>query len=218
MLARDGDVFGKPTGDTLRFEEIAGLVEVEILKEGAGIVGARLTSPEPFKRGDDVASARVAEACGIDATDLAIVNHSPCVATAGLPFVFAEVNSAGALSVASPVTDAFARHFPAADVAGICLYACVPKDQADVQARVFAPLHGVPEDPATGSANVALVGLRASVAAGDDLEFDHVVAQGADMGRPSLLYAGAEKANGVVTATRVGGRCVPVMKGALSLS
>jgi trans-2,3-dihydro-3-hydroxyanthranilate isomerase len=38
------------------------------------------------------------------------------------------------------------------------------------------------------------------------------------MGRPSLLHAEAEKNNGTVTATYIGGRCVPVMSGTIELT
>ena len=37
------------------------------------------------------------------------------------------------------------------------------------------------------------------------------------MGRPSLLHAEAEKKAGVVIATYIGGRCVPVMSGSIEL-
>jgi trans-2,3-dihydro-3-hydroxyanthranilate isomerase len=37
------------------------------------------------------------------------------------------------------------------------------------------------------------------------------------MGRPSILQAEAEKKNGIVTATFIGGRCVPVMSGSIEL-
>ena len=38
------------------------------------------------------------------------------------------------------------------------------------------------------------------------------------MGRPSLLIAEADKTDGTVTATRIGGRCVPVMSGTLTIN
>jgi len=139
------------------------------------------------------------------------------VATAGLPFAFAEVNSREKLAEAAPRLDVFTKLLPAERAAGLCLYVHAAGSAVDVQARVFAPLHGVPEDPATGSANVALAGLLASIAPGEDLTFEHTVAQGLDMGRPSLLFASADKVGGTVTATYVGGRCVPVMEGILRL-
>jgi trans-2,3-dihydro-3-hydroxyanthranilate isomerase len=83
---------------------------------------------------------------------------------------------------------------------------------------MFAPLHGIPEDPATGAANVALIGLLAQLRPEPDLQLAKKIAQGVDMGRPSLLEARADKTAGVVTATYIGGSCVPVMRGVLDLA
>jgi trans-2,3-dihydro-3-hydroxyanthranilate isomerase len=82
---------------------------------------------------------------------------------------------------------------------------------------MFAPLHGVSEDPATGSANVALAGLLASLRPEPDLSLRIRVAQGFEMGRPSLLDASAEKRGGEVTETRIGGSCVAVMAGTITI-
>ena len=54
---------------------------------------------------------------------------------------------------------------------------------------MFAPLKGIPEDPATGSANVALIGLLAKLRPEPDLQLSKTIAQGVEMGRPSLLEA-----------------------------
>jgi trans-2,3-dihydro-3-hydroxyanthranilate isomerase len=83
---------------------------------------------------------------------------------------------------------------------------------------MFAPHHGIPEDPATGSANVALIGLLAKLRDEPDVGISRTIAQGVEMGRPSLLQAEAEKHDGIVTATYIGGRCVPVMSGTLELA
>ena len=82
---------------------------------------------------------------------------------------------------------------------------------------MFAPLLGVPEDPATGSANVALAGLLASLRSAPDLTLQLRIAQGVDMGRPSLLEATAEKRDGRITGMWIGGKCVPMMRGSLEL-
>jgi trans-2,3-dihydro-3-hydroxyanthranilate isomerase len=88
----------------------------------------------------------------------------------------------------------------------------------DIQCRMFAPLHGIPEDPATGGANVALIGLLAHHRREADLVLAKTIGQGFDMGRPSILEASAEKKAGTVTATYIGGRCVPMMKGTIDLT
>jgi len=216
VLAQMADVFGKPPGDTFKFEEAAGLVKIELLKSVDGINGARLKSPTPFEIMDLVSSEMIAACCSLDPADIELLRQRPCIATAGLPFAFAEVTSREALATAKPQHDKFEEFLPAEQAAGICLY-CHGGGAVDMQARVFAPLHGVPEDPATGSANVALIGLLASNASVPDGTLERTVAQGVDMGRPSLLFTAAEKVGGTVTATFVGGRCVPVMEGTLTL-
>jgi trans-2,3-dihydro-3-hydroxyanthranilate isomerase len=81
----------------------------------------------------------------------------------------------------------------------------------------FAPLHGVFEDPATGSANVALVGLLAHLRPEASLRLEAAIGQGVDLGRPSRMRAVAEKEDGVVTRTFIGGDCKPVMSGWIDL-
>jgi predicted PhzF superfamily epimerase YddE/YHI9 len=49
--------------------------------------------------------------------------------------------------------DVFRSHLPRDEVTGIHLYVEDAEEGADFQSRMFAPLHGVFEDPATGSAN-----------------------------------------------------------------
>ena len=91
------------------------------------------------------------------------------------------------------------------------------RDGFDLQVRMFAPLYGIPEDPATGSGNVALAGLLASLRPEPDLKLALRIAQGIDMGRPSVLEAGAEKRGGKVIGMTLGGRCVPMMRGTLEV-
>ena len=82
---------------------------------------------------------------------------------------------------------------------------------------MFAPLGGVLEDPATGSANAALAALLTSLAPGVNLNLMYEIEQGIEMGRPSRSIATARKTGeGPVSAT-VAGDCVPVMRGWLDL-
>jgi trans-2,3-dihydro-3-hydroxyanthranilate isomerase len=217
VLAGLGQVYGRPIGDPLLFEEKAGLVPLALLREGGAIVGARLTAPRPMSRGEDVAIDIVAAACGVAVDDIETRHHSPCVASCGTAFIFAELKTERALAVAQPRSEIFARHFPVDGATGIHLYLPDGKGGVDIRARMFAPLHGVPEDPATGSANVALVGLLASLRPEPELSLNLRIIQGVEMGRPSLLEASAEKRDGKVVETRIGGRCVAVMAGTIEI-
>jgi trans-2,3-dihydro-3-hydroxyanthranilate isomerase len=82
---------------------------------------------------------------------------------------------------------------------------------------MFAPLDGVPEDPATGSANVALGALLASYDPAPDGSFRWRIAQGVEMGRPSVLEVVAEKRDGAVVEARVGGTSVLVSEGEIEV-
>jgi len=106
---------------------------------------------------------------------------------------------------------------PTSLATGIHLYVEAATPVADIEARMFAPLYGVTEDPATGSANVALIALLATLRAEPDLRLARRISQGVDMGRPSLLIASAEKRAGKVVAAHIGGSCVPVMSGVITL-
>ncbi len=219
VLARQGECHGRPiTGDTLAFEEIAGLVRIDLFKQGSAVVGARLAAPQPLSVGDTIAREIVAEACTIAATDIETRHHEPCIAGCGMPLVMVELKDLKALAAAQPRGDVFARHLPTKRATGIHLYVHTGRDGIDIQSRMFAPLHGVPEDPATGSANVALIGLLAQLRPEPDLRLEKIIAQGIEMGRPSRLEALAEKSAGKVTATYIGGRCVPMMQGVIALA
>jgi trans-2,3-dihydro-3-hydroxyanthranilate isomerase len=217
VVATSGTAYGRAVGNPIIFEEKAGLVPIEVLREGSAIIGARLTAPRKLVRGAEIATEAVAAACSLAAGDIETVHHAPCTASCGTPFIFAEVKSRDALTKAAPRRDVFAQHFPVDGATGIHLYLRDRNDGIDIRSRMFAPLHGVPEDPATGSANVALVGILASLRAEPDLSLRIAIAQGVEMGRPSLLEAEADKRGGEVVETRIGGRCIPVMSGRIDV-
>jgi trans-2,3-dihydro-3-hydroxyanthranilate isomerase len=213
VLAREGNVFGRSiSGSSLVFEEIAGLVTMELRKDGA-----RLSAPQPLNIADQVAPGVVAEACSISVSDIDLRNHAPCVASCGAPFVLAELKSREALAAARHNVASFNASLPRDYATGVHLYVRTPDDLVDIQSRMFAPLHGIPEDPATGSANVALIGLLAQLAPEANLTLSRRIGQGFDMGRPSIMEAQAMKRDGNIMETLIGGSCVEVMRGVLSL-
>ena len=73
------------------------------------------------------------------------------------------------------------------------------------------------EDPATGSAAVALAGYLGGRASGPDGTRSWIVEQGFEMGRPSLLYLEADMSRGSIAAVRLGGTAVRVLEGTLPL-
>ena len=83
--------------------------------------------------------------------------------------------------------------------------------------RMFAPYHGVAEDPATGSAAGPLavhLARHGRIGFGDEIE----IRQGEEIGRPSRLYARAEGSADKVERVLVGGSAVIVARGEYRLS
>src|SRR5690349_16539601 len=90
-LARAGSVFGKTVGDTMRFEEGAGLVEIDVKRRGDVVEGASIRAPQPLELEGEVSAALVAACVSLRADEVVTARHQPVVASVGLPFVFAEL-------------------------------------------------------------------------------------------------------------------------------
>jgi trans-2,3-dihydro-3-hydroxyanthranilate isomerase len=218
-LAREGKSYGRPVnGERVIFEEKAGLVPISLMKDGATISGARLASPQLLSVTDEVPADLVARACSLSPDDILTTNHRPNIASCGAPFIIAELRSRDALARASGRAEIFAQEISKYPATSTLIYTQVDESGIDVRARMFAPHRGIAEDPATGSANVALIGLLAKLRPEQDLQLCKTIAQGVEMGRPSMLQAEAEKKDGNVIATYIGGRCMPVMSGTIDLA
>ncbi len=205
----------------LTFEELAGLVRVHILRSDDAVTGARISAPRSLTIEDDVPIELVAACASLSSKEIATEAHRPLVASVGTPFVLAEVTSVEALSRATPDLAAFrsaaSRVEALRDRLSLHLYAWQHEGDRRLRARLFAPLLGVLEDPATGSANAALAALLTSLAPGVNVNLTYDIEQGIEMGRPSRILASARKTGeGPVSAT-VAGDCVPVMRGWLDV-
>lgn len=218
-LARAGTSYGRTVGnDSVLFEEKAGIVPISLFRDGAVVTGARFASPQLLTLGAEIPAELIASACSLSVDDIETRNHPPLIASCGAPFILAELKDRARLAAATARSDVFMREISKQPATSLLIYTQVEEGGIDIRARMFAPHHGIPEDPATGSANVALIGLLAKLRPDPDLRISKTIAQGVEMGRPSLLEAEAEKQNGTVTATYIGGRCVPVMSGTIDLA
>ncbi len=201
-------------GGLLRFEEIAGLVEVAVQcgSDGA-LLGTSITAPLPLTLGAALPAAPIAACAGLAPADLLTTAHPPQVAGMGNGFVIAEVTPE-ALTRAAPDTAAFNAVLTGMAPLGQLRLALFLYARADghIRARMFAPLAGIAEDPATGSAAVSLAGLLHSLRGESEFTIHH----GVEMGRPSLLHARAWTTPEGIRAS-VGGGCVPVMQGEVTL-
>jgi trans-2,3-dihydro-3-hydroxyanthranilate isomerase len=131
----------------------------------------------------------------------------------GLPFIIVPLKTQDAVKRAKVDQDKFfslVENSQAKAVMVFCPQAEDPKN--DLKARVFVDYYGIPEDPATGSANGCLAGYLVKYRYFGKDEIDVKVEQGYEIGRPSLLLLKAEKTEKEIIV-RVGGRAVMVGRG-----
>ena len=198
-------VLGGPLqAPTLTLELGVGHVPVALEREGARVVGGWFSRPAPSPLPFDGHDALLG-ALGLGRTVSPVVVYDN-----GIRHAVVHVASEAEVARLGPDLNALAR---------------VPIDTADVFAaegnrawlRVFAPSHGIAEDPATGSA-AAPVFCHLLEHAGYDPSASLSIGQGAHLGRPSRIdvRSSSDRA-GVPLLVEVGGRGVVVARGEFRL-
>jgi trans-2,3-dihydro-3-hydroxyanthranilate isomerase len=200
---------GRAKDGKLRFEEIAGLVEIEA---GGTIT---IAAPQPLSLGPEMPVELVAACAGLAPGEVLTTAHRPVSASVGNSFVIAEVTGE-ALTRATPDIGQFreaAKSYTAMGPNRLPLY-LYAHDGERIRTRMFSPLSGTVEDPATGSAATPLAALLLSLSPAAVGTYD--IVQGVEMGRPSRLSCSAHRAADGIRA-KVGGGCVPVLEGTVEL-
>ena len=161
--------------------------------------------------GETLAPARIAQVLGLEDADLDARFPVQEVST-GLPCIATPLKSLDALKRCKVNRE---RHFEL--IAGtkakaILAFSPEPYVAVDLSARFFADCYGVPEDPATGSANGCLAAYLVEHRYFREGAIDVWVEQGHEVGRPSLLYLRAEKREDRISVS-VGGKVQMVARG-----
>jgi trans-2,3-dihydro-3-hydroxyanthranilate isomerase len=216
VVARDFEAKGSPPSDQLLFEEAAGLVPMRLLRDGKTIVGAEFTAPVPLTLGSQISAEDTAECLTLSAADIGLASHPPLVLSVGLPFLVAELTTKDALRRAKPNTLVHERVLPPIGTDALFAY-CRGSSPHELYARMFSPLDGIVEDPATGSAAAATIALLAVLGPERDGQIPWRIEQGVEMGRPSLLLGRTGKRDGTVTAVQIAGHAVQIMSGLIAL-
>ena len=207
---------------TLRFEELAGVVPVRVRFEGGAPVYCELTAPQKLELGAEMSAdadvAELAQALSLRPEEIVTESHFPRSASVGLPFLCVELRDRDALARSQVRVDSWIPYSERVACNSVHLYTRdTDTDEFDLRCRMYARMGSIREDPATGSANCALAGLLASLASESNGTFTYRIAQGLEMGRPSALFASAEKRDGAVTEVRIGGTSVSVTEGLIAV-
>ena len=202
---------GRDRNGVLRFEQNGGLVEIAVERDGDTLTGCRVAAPQPVRVSAAPTAAELAACAGLDTSDIgetflaSVALNTACVAV-----------SVEALARARCQPLAFAAIKQAYPEFGeIFLLFLYAREGDEVRARMFAPLSGTNEDPATGSSACALTaGLLLRDPSRATLSLN--ITQGVEMRRPSRMRCTARRQEGEVWAW-VSGECVPVSRGTVTI-
>jgi trans-2,3-dihydro-3-hydroxyanthranilate isomerase len=195
-------ILGEPTDkDMITLATGAGLVAVRFERADGRITAGRMRQPiptwEPYEHAD-----RLLEALGVSASQLPVEAYRN-----GPRHVFLVLTSEQTVAALEPDMTALGK-LPDIGVS------CVAGSGTRWKSRMFAPAYGVAEDPATGSAAGPLalhLARHGRIAFGQEIE----IHQGAEIGRPSTLYARVEGTGDQVDTVEVAGSAVVVANGEL---
>ena len=216
VLASSGELGDIDQETHITFEEQAGLVPITIRQSPKNGWWCELKAPEPLSLGKSLSAERMADVLSLAPDDIEIRTHVPQQASVGIPFVMAELKTLEALANVNANIDGMRRLVEDGIRSSVYVYVRSSGD-FDIRGRMFAPLAGIPEDPATGSANCALVALLAHYDQQTHGEFRWRIAQGVEMKRPSVLNARTQKQNGTVTGVWIAGNSVSVSQGQIEI-
>jgi trans-2,3-dihydro-3-hydroxyanthranilate isomerase len=162
-----------------------------VLEEGIGPVPIDVHDGKTY-----LSSDRPVETPAVKPALKGIEHDDAFFASAGVPFCFVRLKDKAAVDRAAWLPELAKAWSPNLYV--FC-------GEKEIYARMFAPLFGIPEDPATGSGAVALASVLAGRAAVKDGTLTWTIDQGVAMRRPSRIEASAEKREGRVVRVRIGG-------------
>jgi trans-2,3-dihydro-3-hydroxyanthranilate isomerase len=188
----------------IRLETGAGIVPVALEREGPRIVFGRMSQPIPRVEAYPDEAALLA-ALGVDRSELPVELYD-----LGIRHVYVALQSPEDVARLEPDLTALGR------LTGYVGANCFAGEGRSWKTRMFAPGDGVLEDPATGSAAGPLachLARHGRVPFGQEIE----IAQGAEMGRPSTLYARAHGSPEAIERVEVGGAAVVVARGEFRL-
>jgi trans-2,3-dihydro-3-hydroxyanthranilate isomerase len=188
----------------IRLETGSGVVPVELEREGARIVFGRMQQPIPTVERYE-GEQDVLDALGVAESRLPVEVYDN-----GMQHVYVCLGSEDEVARLEPD---IARLAKLGAVLGVNCFAGEGKRW---KTRMFAPGGGVSEDPATGSAAGPLalhLARHGLVPFGEEIE----ISQGAELGRPSKLYARVEGSAETVERVEVGGSAVIVARGEFRL-
>ena len=171
----------------------------------------------PAETGSVGPRAAIAAALGLQEADIGLDAFKSGRWSAGNEFIFVPLAGLDAMRRCRANTALWNEAFPGQNGRASVFMFCretVERGHA-FHARMFAPLAGIPEDPATGSAVAAFAGVLAHFTRMADGTHEFVIEQGYEMGRPSVIRLSMTMQGDKLTAGAIAGEAVVVSEGTI---
>ena len=197
----------------LILEENAGPVAVDVAHRNGGFHGTLTLSGKIEAPTGAPSPTELAAVLSVEPAEV----NQVFLAGAGVPFCFAQLTSNEVVDRAAMNRAAWAATLSRAWSPHIFFFAGDLRDGGKLYARMWAPALGIEEDPATGAACAALVGVMASKHDFGGTAYRLSIQQGVSMGRRSEIEAEARKSGSVVTSVSVGGAAANIASGEIEV-
>jgi trans-2,3-dihydro-3-hydroxyanthranilate isomerase len=170
----------------------------------------------PEELGEAGSRETISAALGLAPEEIGFDQFRPSLWSAGIPFTFVPVRSLNAIRRCQPRLEHWDAAFTRHERSSAYVF-CRETAEADsaFHARMFAPLLGVFEDPATGAAAAAFAGALLRFAPPPEGEHDVVIEQGYELGRPSLITLSLTVRSHQLAGAGIGGDAVAVTEGTI---
>ena len=190
--------------EEIRLETLSGVVPVALEREGDRIVFGRMKQPLPTWRPFED-EAKLLAGLELERSELPVELYDN-----GMHHVYVGLRSVEEVAALKPDLSAFS------DAPAVLGINCFAGEGSRWKTRMFSPSGGFMEDPATGSAAGPLavhLARHEQIGFGEEIE----ISQGAEVGRPSTLFARADGSAEQLERVEVGGSAVIVSRGEFRL-
>jgi len=196
-----------------------GIVPVELRLRDGEVDTVYMHQGVPRFQGTVDDTHAVADALSLPVSEVMETGLPMEVVSTGLPVMLVPVKSLSAMMDIGLKVNTLKDLCRIFGVKGLMTFTTVTvTPEATVHTRMFAPLLGIQEDPATGSASGALGAYLVKHGIAATKPTAHILCeQGYALNRPSTIFVEVDHAQDAITDVRVGGKVIKVLEGTLML-
>ncbi len=217
VAAEEGMIAKSEGVVTAHQQDGLGLTPVKLEITGDRVTRVAMTQARPKQGRKFTKVDALAKALGVKPRDIKGSGMVPQVTSTGAASIQVPMASSDIVRGLNPDLRALAKIARSVGSdPGVYCFALLDGKEGDVHARGFFPIHGIPEDPGTGSAGGACGAFLGFAGKLPDKQW-FTIKQGAEIHRPSTLEVAVAMERGRPIQVRVAGAVQTVMRGTLDV-